>query len=129
MGMAARVLVVDDDTALRTMLVTIVEAMGCHARGATDGADALEILGCWCPDVILLDLLMPVMNGARFLRQRASVPDFPNIPVIVITSATLRDVPSAEQLGVYAVVSKPHDMGVLRALIEQSTRDIVTGAG
>ena len=47
------------------------------------------------------------------------MPNFLNIPVIVMTSATLRDVPSAEQLGVYAVVSKPHDMGVLRTLIEQ----------
>ena len=74
MGMAARVLVVDDDTALRTMLVTIVEAMGWHARGATDGADALEILGCWRPDVILLDLLMPEMNGARFLRRGGACP-------------------------------------------------------
>ena len=125
---AHRVLVVDDDSALRTMLVTILEATGCHARGATDGADAFEILDRWRPDVILLDLLMPEMNGARFLRRRASVPELSNIPVIVVTTATLRDVPSAEQLGVHAVVSKPHDVGVLRTLIEQSTRGTVASA-
>src|SRR5215213_8221814 len=108
------------------MLVTILEATGYDARGATDGADALEILGRWRPDVILLDLVMPVMNGLRFLRQRAAMPDLPSIPVIVLTAATPRDVPSAEQLGVHAIVTKPHDVGLLRTLIERSARPTVT---
>lgn len=127
--MAARVLVVDDDNAIRTMLLTVLEATGYDARGAHDGADALELLGQWRPDVILLDLAMPEMNGRHFLERRAAAPELPDIPVIVVTAATLRDVPSAEQLGVRAVVPKPHDIGLLRMLIEQSADATVDGAG
>ena len=119
--MAARVLVVDDDNAIRTMLLTVLEATGYDARGASDGADALDVLGRWRPDVILLDLAMPAMNGRHFLERRAATPGLPDIPVIVVTAATPRDVPSAEQLGVRAVVPKPHEVAVLRTLIEQST--------
>ena len=118
--MAARVLVVDD-TAVRTMLLTILEATGYDARGASDGADALAVLARWRPDVILLDLRMPGTNGWRFLERKAAAPGFSTIPVIVVT-ATVRDVPAAERLGVRAVVAKPHDVAPLRELIEQSTR-------
>lgn len=123
--MAARVLVVDDDNAVRTMLVTVLEAMGYDACGASDGADAFAVLGRWRPDVILLDLLMPVMNGLQFLEHRAPSANLAAIPVIVLTVATT-DVPTAEQLRVRAVLPKPHAVGLLRTLIEQSVRDAAT---
>ena len=125
--MAARVLIVDDHDAIRTMLITVLEAAGYDARGAIDGADALKVLGQWRPDVILLDLQMPEMNGWHFLERKATAPGLSTIPVIVVTAAPLRDVPAAERLGIRAVVSKPHDVGLLRTLVEQTARQTVAG--
>ena len=126
--MAARVLVVDDDDAIRTMLLTVLEATGYDARGAHDGADALDVLGRWRPDVILLDLAMPEMNGWHFLERRATASELSAIPVIVVTATTLRHVPAAERLGVRAVITKPHAVAPLQALIEQTTGDTIAPA-
>jgi len=117
---AKRVLVVDDDDAVRTMLLVVLEAADYDVRGVADGGEALNVAAEWRPDVILLDLLMPRMSGREFLAHRATMPDLPDIPVIVVTAATSRDVPSAGQLGVRAVVQQPHDVGLLRTLIQHS---------
>src|SRR3954451_21099351 len=60
---AKRVLVVDDDNAVRTMLLVVLEAADYDARGVADGGEALSVAAAWRPDVILLDLLMPRMSG------------------------------------------------------------------
>jgi CheY-like chemotaxis protein len=124
---AGRILIVDDDDPVRMMLVAILEAAGYEVRDAADGADGLAVAGEWRPDVILLDLAMPGMTGREFLARRATVTGLPAIPVIVVTAATVRDVPSAEHLGVRAVVEKPHEVAVLRALIDDSLPDRADG--
>jgi two-component system, OmpR family, response regulator len=113
-----KVLVVEDDDAIRTMLVTVLELADYDVRGAMDGAEALETLAKWRPDVIVLDLFMPGMDGRQFLVRRSALDDLAAIPVIVVT-ATTASLPSAERLGVRAVLQKPHDVEQLRGLIAQ----------
>ena len=115
-----RVLVIDDDHAVRTMLLVILESAEYDVLGVSNDDEALAVAAQWRPDVIVLDILMPTMTGREFLDRRAAMLGLRRVPVIVVTAAAIFDVPTAEQLGVRAVVQKPHDVGVLRALIEDS---------
>lgn len=65
--MAGRVLIVNDDTALREVITDALVLEGYDVQSASHGAAALEILADFAPDVILLDYRMPVMDGAQFL--------------------------------------------------------------
>ena len=66
-----RVLVIEDDDAVRTMLLTVLEVAGYEVRGVGSGEEALTILRQWQPDVIALDILMSNMDGYRFLDERS----------------------------------------------------------
>ena len=100
-------------------LETIVEMLqyrGFSVRAAVDGADALGVLDGWQPDVILLDLTMPVMDGYEFLTVRASRPELAAIPVVV-TSATTTPTPSVPPWD--ELVSKPFQLDQLVDAIER----------
>src|SRR5215216_6047033 len=82
-----RVLVVEDEPMLRRTLADTLTDEGFAVRQAADGREALELLESWRPHVILLDLLMPIMDGRAFLgelRQRDGVSDI----LVVVISAT-----------------------------------------
>lgn len=84
-----RVLVVDDDEAIRRALVDFLLDEGFRVESAQNGLEALDWLrvqadGESC--VVLLDLMMPIMNGEEFLAQRAADGDLAKIPVVVITA-------------------------------------------
>jgi CheY-like chemotaxis protein len=81
-----RVLVVDDDAGLRDLLVQSLAEEGYQASAACDGQVALrEVLLHW-PDLVLLDLEMPVLNGWEFLRVRSEHPRLATIPVVVLSA-------------------------------------------
>ena len=115
-------LVVEDDDAVRTMLLTVLEVAGYEVRGVGSGEEALTVLRQWRPDVIALDILMSSMDGYHFLAERSRLHDLVSIPVIVVTASTV-SLPSAGQLGVRAVLQQPHDVGHLRSLIAEAILD------
>jgi CheY-like chemotaxis protein len=84
---APRVLVVDDEEGIRRLLLEILEDEGYEARGARDGLAALELLDSWTPDLILLDLSMPRMDGWEFLEARRQKGLAPDVPVIVLSAS------------------------------------------
>lgn len=103
------VLVVEDDEDVREALVLLLGDEGVHAVGATDGRDALEkIRAGFRPAVILLDLMMPVMDGERFLRARRADPQLASIPVVVISAMQRMKVDPAE-LDIDEMIPKPVD--------------------
>jgi CheY-like chemotaxis protein len=105
------VLVVEDDRELREAVGSILEEEGCSIRAASNGVEALLLLrGETRPCIILLDLMMPVMNGWQFLEQRKSDVQLGEIPVVVM-SAYL-DMPgfAAPHLPVEATLKKPLDL-------------------
>lgn len=105
------VLVVEDDQELREAVGSILQEEGCSVRAASNGAEALTLLrGEARPCIILLDLMMPVMNGWQFLEQRKSDVQLEEIPVVVM-SAYL-DMPgfAAPHLPVEATLKKPLDL-------------------
>jgi adenylate cyclase len=88
---AARVLVVEDDDATRTILREMMGREGCQVDLAENGLVALESVAKAKPDIILLDLLMPKMNGFEFLEALRATPDGSDIPIVVLTAKDLSD--------------------------------------
>ena len=82
---------------------------GYEVRVATDGAVALEVLDAWRPDVILLDLVMPILDGWGFLQGRLANALFMDIPVVVL-SGLPDDCCAVGNLVVDAVMPKPFDL-------------------
>src|SRR5215218_1881023 len=111
MGAAKRrVLVVDDDRPCRELLCEALEDEGYEVRGATNGRAGLELLHDWRPDLIVLDLLMPDMDGLAF-RSEQRGNGFTDIPVLLVLAA--RDLAAqAEALGLSAL-SKPFQLDEL----------------
>jgi len=115
------ILVVEDDDAIRGLVSELLRDDGYHVTEAANGAEALEYMGDHHPDLIVLDLMMPVMDGWQFVeacyRNRSS----DQVP-IVVTSAS-HDLPrTAERLrsfGVRTCLAKPFDVDGLLALVER----------
>ena len=103
--MSCRVLVVEDDADLREMMAQILTLEGFEIDTATDGVDALaRLAGARHPDVILLDMMMPRMDGWTFVNRQAETPAIAGIPVVVVSAAPrdrLRGVRAA------AILQKP----------------------
>ncbi len=103
---------VDDDALIRDTLATALGDEGYVVRVAGDGRAALNSIGNWRPDVIVLDLMMPVMDGATFCAEQRSTSDTAQIPVIILSAA--HEVQArAASLDPAAIFTKPFDLGDL----------------
>jgi DNA-binding response OmpR family regulator len=120
-----RVLVVEDYPAIRDLIADCLEAEGYEVSAAGDGREALDILACWRPDAIVLDLMMPVMTGWAVLEQQRRREDLAEIPVIV-TSAVHDLDRNLGGMDVAAVVPKPFEcedlLGAVRGVLERGRR-------
>jgi DNA-binding response OmpR family regulator len=117
----ARVLVVDDDDLIRDTLATALSDEGYSVRVAGDGRAALDTLGAWRPDLIVLDLMMPIMDGQAFRVAQRSAPVTADIPVIVLSAAHNVHARAAG-LGAAAVFAKPFDLIALLDAVESVLR-------
>ena len=81
-----RVLLVEDDDATRDMMKSLLEREDWRVEEATNGRIALECLQTLTPDLILLDLMMPEMDGFEFARRLREKPEWKRIPVVVLTA-------------------------------------------
>ena len=109
----ARILVVDDEAFMRQYLEEVLEDEGHEVLSASDGREALRLLRDGAaPDVILLDLMMPGMNGWEFRREQMQDQALSDIPVVLASGAG--DVQhEARQLGARAFLVKPFRSGQL----------------
>jgi CheY-like chemotaxis protein len=114
---ARDVLVVDDDLYLTEIIADVLEAEGHTARKANNGLEALELIRERKPQIILLDLMMPIMNGWELASTLHTHPDWSDIPVVVITAAYHAD--RKQQVdGARAVITKPFDIDQLVQVVE-----------
>jgi GAF domain-containing protein/DNA-binding response OmpR family regulator/anti-sigma regulatory factor (Ser/Thr protein kinase) len=88
---AGRVLLIDDDDVVRRAVRLALEPIGWHVTEAEHGLLALDSLSASRPDVIILDLMMPKMDGFEFLDELRARPDWRDIPVVVITAKDLTE--------------------------------------
>jgi DNA-binding response OmpR family regulator len=111
-------LVVEDDAVYRELLVMALESEGYRAIGAADGAKALELVKASIPDVIILDLLMPVMDGLSFLRALKEGMGI-SIPTLVHTGLDARAcLVDALVAGASEVLAKPAALDEILKRIE-----------
>ena len=112
----ACILVVDDDPDLGEILSYVLERAGYTAVIAQNGQEALKQLrGGLRPCLILLDLMMPLMNGWQFRAEQSQDPALSAIPVVILT-ADWGSLSRAAELGVAACLRKPVDLGALLPL-------------
>jgi len=112
--MVAGILIVDDDVDTGEAMSELLAYQGFEVALATDGQRALEALrgADTLPDVILLDLMMPVMNGWQFRKAQLDDPQLAAVPVIVVTASWASD-SQLSQLKAAALFRKPVDAGTL----------------
>jgi CheY-like chemotaxis protein len=112
--MQTRIVVIDDDADLRHALSVILRLEGHEVTEFSDATEAISrIEGGLAVDVILLDLMMPIMNGWEFCRYRDQSPLLKKVPVIVITARQSVEPP----IGVSEILLKPFDPQVLEEAI------------
>lgn len=113
-----RVLVVDDDMPLRGMLSAALRQHGFQVLLAGDGAEAQRAMAVHHPDIILLDLMMPNVNGWDFLQRLKETGFLGKVPIIVISAHLRVDPQAVLQMGVAAILPKPFNLDDLIDLIE-----------
>jgi len=117
-----RILVIDDDESILEFIAGVLNDEGYQASTATNGEEGLEAAAQAPPDLILLDMRMPVMDGWQFAEAYHRRPGR-RAPIIVITAA--RDAASsAEQIGAQGYLAKPFDLEDLLALVSKYVRPV-----
>jgi CheY-like chemotaxis protein len=113
-----RVLVVEDDYHIRTLITDFLSLLGCTVDAASNGQEGLERIRDCVPDLILLDLMMPVMDGRQFssaVRADRSAADVP----IMLMSAAADARTAVGEIRAQGLLAKPFNLDQLANVIEQ----------
>lgn len=103
------VLVVEDDKYMREVLVAKLEKEGFAVEEAVDGGTGLDITAKKKPDLVVLDIILPLMNGFDYLEAKAKVAAIASIPVIILSNLGQReDVERGMKLGAKDYLVKAH---------------------
>lgn len=111
-------LIAEDDPAVATLLVLLLERGGWEVRVAHDGRQALEMARAEAPDALLVDMWMPGMNGAELVRELCAEPALAQVPVIMTTG----DTTAPEVPGIFATLNKPFRIPTLYRTIRAALR-------
>ena len=113
----ATVLVVEDEPDIRETVVEVLSEEGYDVVGASDGNEALEKLHAYHPAVVLLDLMMPGMDGWQFRAAQRGDPEVSRIPVIVVSAlGRVADLDAAE------FIQKPFELDELLKAVRHHAR-------
>ncbi|MCM2323081.1 MAG: response regulator [Oligoflexia bacterium] len=111
------VLIVEDDLDIRETFRQLLELEGYCVLTASNGKEGLEVLqGPQRPSMVLLDLMMPVMNGWEFLEAQRALPEYSKIPVVVVTAAG-KD--KEKTVGAAGFIKKPIELDVLLSVVKR----------
>lgn len=120
MDIKDRVLVVEDDKSIRNFFRTVLEANNYDVIMANTGAEAYSMITSQCPDVVLLDLGLPDMDGMKILK---SVREWSSMPIIVVSARTHeRDKVEALDMGADDYITKPFGTSELLARVRTAIR-------
>ena len=109
-----RVLLVEDAPFARYAFGRLLRRSGFDVCEATDGLDALQRVSEFRPEVVLTDLMLPVMDGFELTRRLLAQPETARVPVVAITAdATAQTERKAREAGALDVITKPIDMGAV----------------
>ena len=114
-------LVVEDDEQMRVLLTALLEQAGHRVRTAANGRAALAELDRQAPDLILLDAVMPVMDGPALVRQLKNREDTSHIPILIVSGHSEYALAATITLGAEGFLAKPFEADRLLELIEELT--------
>lgn len=118
--MSKKILVVDDETDIRRMLQWGLKAQGYQVLTASDGREALEQIAIGQPDLVVLDVMLPGIDGFEVLRKVRAAPETAVLPVIMLTSQDAgNDVAQGWKTGADLYFAKPFDTNELVEAIER----------
>jgi len=120
--MSKTILVVDDDRLMVELARRKLEEKGYEVLTASNGEQALAQLKSKIPDIIILDVQMPDMNGYTFIIERNKTPEYANIPVVMLTASSETG-PLFKRHGVKGYLLKPLN---LQALFDKVTEIVGT---
>ncbi len=120
--MTKSILVADDETSIADLLAQTLSEEGYEVHKSTQSLRFFDAVREHQPDLILLDLMMPYLQGEDELRLMKLTPETADIPVIVVTAKAdvNKDEPTLRSLGVLHIVRKPFDLNQLIALVRQT---------
>lgn len=117
--MEKKILFVDDEPVVVTLMKNRIGSRGFLIETAYDGASALEKAKAWLPDLILLDIAMPGMDGYETCRRLKAMKETAHIPVVLFTAVQETKLEAlAEKAGAVKVVQKPFVDQVFKAILE-----------
>jgi DNA-binding response OmpR family regulator len=121
---STRILVAEDDPALRRLIDMLLTNQGYDVHTVADGADALAAVEDWEPDALVVDVMMPRISGLTVCRElRASV-RYATVPIILLTARVFdEDIQEVLDLGGIEFMSKPFNPRQLVAVLERLTSD------
>lgn len=115
-GRCKTILIVEDDDDIRNVMIDLLESEGYAAQAATNGKEALDLLGTITkPCLVLLDMMMPIMNGRQFLDKVMSDAVLAPIPVLIVSAVA--DKTNTE--GSVGFLKKPIDIDVVLNVVSQ----------
>lgn len=119
-----KILLIDDDLDDQFFFKEVIESIDAalHCDTATNGKIALEKLKVCLslPEIIFLDINMPIMNGVDFMIQIKKEKALTEIPICILTTSNIaRDVKLAKELGAHCFLTKPNDFSMLRKQLQQ----------
>jgi DNA-binding response OmpR family regulator len=118
----AKVLLIDDDSDMVTVLTLVLRGDGHEVQLAGDGAQALELLRSFRPDLIVTDIMLPKMDGWKFCQKVKEDPAGRGIPILVLTGKTEAvDELMSYESGADAYLPKPFDNAVLLETVKKLT--------
>ena len=119
-----KILVVDDEDSIVDVLEQSLSLAGYDVISAKTGASALVLIYRERPDVVLLDLMIPVVNGYEVVRELRRIPTTKNLPVILLTAVSPEEgEQAAVQLGANDYLTKPWRLSSILAVIENALKE------
>jgi two-component system cell cycle response regulator DivK len=115
-----RILIGEDKATSRELLRTVLENQGYEVAEAADGEQALEQARAQVPDLILLDLQMPLRSGYEVVNELRQDPRFATVPIVAVTASAMQgDREKALEAGFSGYLSKPLSLSTLRQEIQR----------
>lgn len=114
----AKILIIDDEARLRETICELLSYAGYDVLDAQDGMEGLEKVEEFLPDLILCDIMMPILDGYGFM-EKHKISEYSNIPVIFLTARVeLQDQEKGNALGIKGYLKKPFIFIELKNIIE-----------
>ena len=118
--MGKTILIIEDEMNLAELLKFRLEVNGYHVETSYDGHEGVNKIGTMKPDLVILDVMLPKMDGYEVIRRIKSDSNTKDIPIVVLTARSQNeDLERARNLGAGSVISKPFDPKKLLSEIEK----------